>query len=151
MRVPPAKDVFLGSVIGLVGLAVISGLVLLGSPGEARTRRLDSRRVADLDEIALAANLYRTRHDRLPRSVQELSQDPDVRLRPLDPTTHEPYEYRVRDSVTFEVCAHFERASAVGPDEEPERLEGPAWTHGAGRQCFERKAPVPAGAPRRQS
>jgi len=140
VRLPPARHILLGSVIGLVTLAVMVGLWLLGSPREARRHRLDARRVADLSQITLATDRYRTRRERLPRSLEELLQDPEVGLPSRDPATDALYEYRVLGPTTYEVCAHFERASDGGPDREADRFGGPPWPHGAGRQCFQREA-----------
>ena len=38
----------------VVATAVTTGIVIIGSPGEERTRRLDARRVEDLQGIAAA-------------------------------------------------------------------------------------------------
>jgi hypothetical protein len=140
MRLPPARHILLGSVIGLVGLAVTTGLWLLGSPREARRRRLDARRVADLNQITLATDRYRTRYERLPVSLEELLRDPEVGLRSRDPTTGALYEYHVLGPTVYEVCAHFERASDGSPEQETDWFGGPGWPHGAGRQCFRREA-----------
>jgi len=140
MQLPPRKEVFPGLVIGVVAAAVIGGLVILGSPGEARIRRLDQRRVGDLQEIARMTGVYRTRHGRLPASLEELSQEPGTRVNLRDPTTAERYGYRTVDSLTYELCARFERVSSGEPDDEPRWGGDVSWSHGAGRQCFEREA-----------
>ena len=74
------------------------------------------------------------------RHAEELLRDPEVGLHSRDPTTDALYEYRVLGSATYEVCAHFERASDGGPDQEGDWFGGPPWPHGAGRQCFQREA-----------
>jgi type II secretory pathway pseudopilin PulG len=140
MQLPSRKDAFLGLVIGVVTVTVIGGLVMLGSPGEARVRRLDERRVADLQAIARATNVYRTRHGRLPPSLEELAQEAGMRVDLRDPTTAERYSYRTVDSLTYELCARFERVSRGGPDDEPQWGGDVSWPHGVGRQCFEREA-----------
>lgn len=139
MRRPPASQVFPGIVIAVVVLAVVSGLVLLGSPGEAHVRRLDERRVADLREIALGMDLYRTKHDRLPDSIGDLWSDPNARLRLRDPITSKAYEYRVLGPNTYELCARFERGT-TDPLDRTEWFDDASWNHGTGRQCFQRKA-----------
>jgi type II secretory pathway pseudopilin PulG len=140
MRLPPGKQLLLGLVIGLVGLAVIIGLVVVGSPSEARARRLDERRVADLRRITRATDLYRTRHDRLPESLQELAQDPEVSLHARDPATGVSYEYQVLGPNTYAVCARFERADPAASYQDPESVAEDAWRHGVDRQCFRREA-----------
>jgi type II secretory pathway pseudopilin PulG len=138
MRRAPATKVFLGIVIAAVVLAVVSGLMLLGSPGEAHIRRLDERRVGDLRDIGRAIDLYRSKHDRLPDSIGDLSSDPEVRLRVQDPVTSEPYEYHVLGSNAYELCARFDRDNldSMGRNE---RFDDASWNHGTGRQCFQRK------------
>jgi hypothetical protein len=143
VRRPPGTQLIVGFVIGLVALAVISGLVVMGSPGEARARRLDERRVADLRGITRATNLYRTRHDRLPESLQELAQDPEVSVHVRDPATGESYEYQVLGPKTYAVCARFERVDPDSSYPEPASVPEDAWRHAAGRQCFQREAPGP--------
>lgn len=140
MRLPRGTQLLLGFVIGLVGLAIITGLVMMGSPGDARARRLDERRVADLSRITLATDGYRSRHNRLPGSLQELAQDPDMSVPVRDPATGESYEYQVLGPKTYEVCARFERTDPDSAYPEPESGTDDAWRHGAGRQCFQRQA-----------
>ena len=119
----------------VVVVAVVAGIVVVGSPAEQRTQRLDERRVGDLASIAQAADLYWTRHAQLPTSLNELTIEPGTRLRANDPATNAPYEYRRLDASSFEVCAQFQRQSqqdSVAVDR--------FWLHGTGRQCFRRKA-----------
>ena len=52
----------------VVGAAVTTGIVIIGSPGEERTRRLDTRRVEDLQRISGAVEVYHKRHQRVPAS-----------------------------------------------------------------------------------
>ena len=46
---------------------------MLGSPTEERARRVDARRVTDLQAIAAATNLFWTRHARLPETLDDLA------------------------------------------------------------------------------
>ena len=119
----------------VVVVAVVAGIVVVGSPAEQRTQRLDERRVGDLASIVQAADLYWTRHAQLPTSLNELTSEPGTRLRTNDPETNASYEYRRLDASSFEVCAQFQRQSqqdSVAVDR--------FWLHGTGRQCFRRKA-----------
>ena len=157
-------------VLGAAGTAVVAavavGLVLLGPPSQERERRIDDRRVADLNGIAAAANLYWTRHGRLPASLDELAAEPGPTISTSDPTSSEMYGYRALDDGRYEVCATFAadsgaptRSSSViqrscqgchGPDSPAAtRVDDPVaahlglrdlWAHGAGRQCFQMRA-----------
>ncbi len=141
MRPPRGTQLLLGFVIGLVGLAIVAGVVMMGSPRDARAWRLDERRVSDLRWITRATDQYRSRHDRLPASLQELAQDREASVPVRDPATGESYEDQVLGPKTYTVCARFERADADSSSPEPEARTGDVWRHGVGRQCFQREAP----------
>jgi hypothetical protein len=133
-----ARSRVLGALVTVVAIAAVAiGIVLLGSPADERARRLDQRRVQDLSGIARAVNLHWTRHASLPPSLEQLQQAPGADIRSTDPTTGDAYEYRPLDGTTYELCARFEHESA--------RAGRPAgihdiWSHGGGRQCFQREA-----------
>lgn len=165
MATPPRSIVF-GAAVTVVVAAVVAGLVILGSPAQERERRIDDRRVADLHAIAAAANLYWSRHSRLPASVDELAAEPGTKINTRDPATAEVYGYQALDSARYEVCATFDRESGAAPGEPatvspvvqascrachgmasvataPVDDPGVAhprlrdlWAHGSGRQCF---------------
>jgi hypothetical protein len=128
---------YLLGVFAMTGIVatIIGGLVLLGSPGEERLRRLDVRRVQDLSAIARAADVYWTRHARVPFSLTDLAQQQGAGLASTDPSTRAAYEYRALDATHYELCATFQRESS-------EQRAGTAyfWVHPAGRQCFQREA-----------
>ena len=117
--------------------AVVAGLYVLGTPSEERVFRLDERRVRDLSALAGAVDVYWTRYQRLPDSLDDLRNQMGATVSP-DAGSGSAYEYRVLDGgMAYELCATFERASGG---------EGRAgsdgfWSHRAGRQCFRRDAP----------
>lgn len=98
-----------------------AGLFILGSPMEERARRVDDRRVADLHGIVAATDLYWPRHSRLPSSLDDLTDEPGVRISTGDPARSEIYGYQPLDSVQYEVCASFERESGE-PSRDPARI-----------------------------
>ena len=75
----------------IVTAAVVTGIVIIGSPMEERTRRLDTRRVQDLQQISQSVQVYHSRHQRTPASLDELSKEPGLAGVPRDPVTGEPY------------------------------------------------------------
>lgn len=125
-------DILVASIIAVVVAVVVGGLILLGSPTQERMRRLDSQRVADLRAVASAVDLYWTRHQTLPFSLEELSREPGGFVRLMDPDTKRPYEYRVLNGHTYELCAEFVRDWT----DQHDVLYKDFWAHGAGRQCF---------------
>ena len=112
----------------VVAAAVVTGIVIIGSPMDERTRRLDTRRVQDLQQISQAVRVYHTRHQRTPASLDELSREPGLAIVPRDPVSGQPYRYSSVDSDSYELCGTFDRDSDV-------RTPG-FWSHGAGTQCF---------------
>jgi hypothetical protein len=124
----------LAAVVTLVVMtAVITGIVILGSPAEERARRIDRRRVSDLQGMENAVNLYFAEHATLPVSVEELSKQPGVRIG-SDPVTGVAYRYRPLGVEQFELCGTFDRTST------PRVLTGvDLWGHPAGDHCFTRK------------
>ncbi len=130
------RQAVMGVVVVAVVSAIVGGILVLGSPADERMRRLDERRVDDLVAIARAADLFWTRHDRLPASLEELSAEPGASASTADPGTGAPYGYAVVGGAAYELCATFGRSATL----EGQRLEADFWAHGEGRQCFRREA-----------
>lgn len=127
------RTLIAGISIAAVVLAVGAGLVILGSPADVRARRLDERRVEHLREWARAIDAYWTANNQLPVSLDEVRrQQAWTHLTVNDPATGEPYVYRAKGAVAYELCAAFDRASpdTGRPDEDA------LWGHGAGPSCF---------------
>ncbi len=129
-------SMLLGASVTTVIAAVVAGLLILGSPQEERARRVDKRRVEDLQGIMSATDLYWTRHSRLPTSLQDLIAEPGVKISTGDPAGLETYGYQPLDSANYEVCATFERESGEISRDPAKDL----WAHGPGRQCFQLEA-----------
>jgi hypothetical protein len=117
----------------VVAAAVATGIVLMGPPSEERMRRLDERRVEDLQQMSRSVYLYNTRHQRLPVSLTELSAEPGLTLQSRDPVTGDTYGYSTLDAARYELCAIFDREST-------EKRAEIFWSHGSGRHCFVLKA-----------
>lgn len=131
------KQRLLVLVTGIAALAVLAGLYTAGSPAEARLRRLDARRVADLRHARQSVDYFWTQHGLLPPALDSLFQTPSAWFRFRDPATAQPYSYRRTSDTTYDLCADFARPSSAemygGPDE--------MWDHTAGPRCFHLVAP----------
>ena len=128
-----AKRGWLASLVAAAGIAaVVGGFLIVGSPGEARLRRIDDRRVTDLGDLQRAIDVYRTRTGTTPATLEALVLAKVRQVLPADPVTRKPYEYSTTGDSAFELCATFDRASAA----EPAHGRDPLWSYGAGRQCF---------------
>jgi hypothetical protein len=136
MTPPTGKQILAGITIIVVVTVVVIGIVLLGPPEEERARRLDQRRVRDLQGVEFSVREYWMTRGRLPSSLDEVSKaSADPGYKPGDPVTGAPYGYRVLDDKSYELCATFDRES---PREARNR-----WAHGAGMRCFTRRAGDP--------
>jgi len=136
----------------VVGGAVAAGLVMMGSPSEARLRRLDARRVGDLAQIARHVDLFWARRGALPASLDDLAGELGLGRLPVDPETGGPYGYRPLEANRYEICAEFSTESQG----EPLAAQARFWVHAAGLVCFavaaetpEREPGRPAGQPGR--
>src|SRR5919106_5278320 len=127
----------LGGILTVVVLsAIVAALLVFGSPAEERARRLDARRVQDLTNIANAIDVYWTRHARLPASLEELRNEPVGHVDYHDPRTNDTYGYRSLEPNKYELCGQFD-----GDSRSSDRASRDGfWSHGAGRQCFQREA-----------
>lgn len=131
------RGLLLAIVIGVVAASVVGGLMLIGSPREQRIRRLDARRVFDLQGIARALDLYWTRHKALPTDLGTLAQEDGWDIAAHDPESGLSYPYRVTGERSFELCATFGMElpdQFLVPIESTSR--GGMWAHGRGAHCF---------------
>lgn len=136
---PPRNKLARPLAFGMIGLAVFAvgaAIYVTGSPMQQRRERVDERRVDALKDLVREVRAHAKRHDgRLPASIDALTR-PGLRLDQRDPVTGTPYEYRVIDAGTFELCASFESDTARNARY---RRWDTDWAHGAGRHCFQRR------------
>jgi hypothetical protein len=125
-----ARRAVLAAMVLAVVAVVIAGLRIVGSPGAQRIRRLDERRVNDLQAIANAVDAYWTQKKTLPRSLDELTPVTRLTIPARDPVDDVPYVYRAGEADRYELCATFEGDTNA---ENPRAF----WTHPAGQRCFQ--------------
>jgi hypothetical protein len=126
----------LAVVVSLVVVAAVAtGVIMLGAPSEERARRLDQRRVSNLQGIGSAVTFYHAQNGRLPASLDELSRQPGVGIL-NDPVTGAPFGYRPLGADEYELCGTFDR-----PSRPTSRSGVDAWKHPAGAHCFTDKVP----------
>jgi len=114
-------------------VSIIAGIIVIGSPSQGRFERLDSGRIVDLKGIMGATDLFWSRNERLPASLEELAEDARTSVNRIDPGSGEAYGYEILSEDSYQVCATFDRESV----ELPGRSANDFWRHGAGRQCFQ--------------
>ncbi len=160
-KVSAVKDPKMKWFVWLVTVAgvffIVVGFITAGSPFAERMRRFDERRVGDLQTIQSEVIYFWQAKQRLPESIDELRSDLRGFTSPRDPETEEPYEYKVLDSLQFELCAVFKTSNkeeSTGNDVKslpltPRGAYYPypgypypgidqTWLHDAERTCFER-------------
>jgi hypothetical protein len=118
--------------------AVVSGLIVIGSPSEFRMRRFDERRANDLASISSAVRTYRLTHESLPQKLGDLEAAITYNLK--DPVGR-PYEYAIKDEFSYELCAEFDTTTDTLT---ATRFRSVFEKHGSGRQCFTQEARPPA-------
>ena len=141
-RLPAA---FAGVSAVAVVVAVVLGLVAVGSPGTARERGLDVARVGNLRDMVRGVDIYWERSGSLPASLEALSSERDINIASIvDPETREPYAFRTTGGKTYELCATFSRDAPTDPASlrtYPYRER--FWRHPAGYHCFDLEAIEP--------
>lgn len=147
--------IFVMFIITMVTSAIVTGLILSGSPEKERSRQFDAARVSDLQQITFALDAYFNYQNRLPSTLEELLARRDYPISSiLDPRSRNPYEFTVIDVDTYKLCATFEAQSNTGVDTKyaparPKAYPGftteDFWFHGSGHLCYTidvRKDPV---------
>ncbi len=140
----------------IILIALIAGFFIVGSPQTQRNRRFDERRVQHLQTLQSQIVNYWLLKVKLPESLDALTENISGFSAPTDPESGQAYEYRIRDKLSFELCAVFNTDSAQSGVRNPSSTEAPIsmaaypakpyggpsanenWTHPAGRACFSR-------------
>jgi hypothetical protein len=111
-----------------VGASIVVIATLLSWPWPGFGPSADERRIADLQRLSHAIEVYRAQHDILPAILTKLPPDPAAPIHIYDPVTNRPYDYRPLGPLAYELCGRFDTALADEPRD--------FWWHDAGRQCF---------------
>ena len=131
--------------VGLVVGSIIAGFGVLGTPANQRMLRYDSQKVSALQSVQWQIVNYWQQKGTLPTSLVELQDPISGFIVPMDPQTKKSYEYKKTDTLSFDLCADFNKPAqaqsgsmtrAVYP--EPVGKFEDTWQHEAGRKCFSR-------------
>jgi hypothetical protein len=125
------QGLLLAVVTAVVVVAIVTGFLVLGTPGEARKGELDRRRVENLRDISNGIFYTWNKGRELPPASLEAFLDG----RPLkqsmkDPVTKQPYGYRDLGGGKFELCATFD--TAVAEEDTDYEFD---WPHPAAPHC----------------
>lgn len=131
--------------IGFVAVVVVGAFFLIGSPAHQRLVRLDNNRLSDLQDIQYQVSNYFAAKDQLPAALADMNGFKSYTV-PVDPETGASYEYIVKDSLRFQLCANFALSNIETEDGQsvPARdafygkgITSASWQHPAGRGCFD--------------
>ena len=139
---------------------IIWSFVIIGSPVEQRLRRLDDKRITDLQNIQSQVITYWQQKEKLPTSLSDLENATSYFLVPIDPEFEKGnrYEYTPKENLSFDLCASFSTESEKNLQESNykaaasvpvSKIDAPVaasnstgvadfWKHGIGRTCFTR-------------
>lgn len=134
--------VFVWAVVAAVVGVLVAGLWLGGSPAQERARRIDSARVSDLQNISNAIDQYYNTNDTLPPDLATLTRSRETYFVSsiTDPENGAAYEYVVRSTNSYDLCATFttdnREEAGVVPREPYPTWESRFWEHGPEHTCF---------------
>src|SRR3989344_1697362 len=125
--------------------SIVSGFSVLGTPSSQRMLRYDSQKVSDLQSIQWQLVNYWQQKGTLPTTLVELQDPISGFIIPVDPQTKASYEYKKTGTLSFDLCAEFNKQAQIVNGSvariaypEPMGKLNESWQHEAGRQCFER-------------
>lgn len=131
----------IGSVVVVLASFVVA-FIVMGSPGHARAMRFDEERVSDLSNIQWQIVSQWQNTEKMPQSLDALSDPLSGFTVPKDPETGASYTYEVTGNLSFKLCADFSLESSttqqVSSRAYPTLAENENWQHPAGEYCFSR-------------
>jgi hypothetical protein len=128
------KPLLLPAIVSAIVLtAVITGLILSGSPAEERLRQFDQERISDLQQIQYAViDEYYNRFGSLPDSLEiAMKNSPSSPEIYTDPETKSYYDYSIISDKQYQLCAFFSLSSK----DQTESVSA-MWSHDSGYACF---------------
>ena len=139
------RKIYAGTAVGVVILSLIFGFLTVGSPNTQRLLRFDERRVNDLQNIQYQIINYWQLKEKLPTSLNDLTDSISGFKAPVDPETGSMYVYEVSSQLEFRLCADFklpapssDRSVMSKTEVLPVGMVIDQWEHGSGRVCFTR-------------
>lgn len=130
MKISPS--LFAGFIAFSVALAIAGGLTIIDSPRTSRLKRLDVKRLRDLQGLSAAINTFKSKTHGLPETLDQVTREQSAVAINLRDDAQQPYEYRVKDDASYELCARFDANDGGGY---AYGVPG-GGKHPAGRYCF---------------
>ncbi len=135
--------------VAFILVSIFLGFKVMGSPVTQRQEKYDDKKIQDLQNIQWQIVNYWQQKNTLPDNLDQINNPLADWTTPIDTQSNTGYEYIKTGNLSFTLCANFNRISenvsgggpiiampVYGPD--PMGKPGENWSHGSGRQCFER-------------
>ncbi len=129
----------------IVIASIIIGFFIIGTPTDQRDRRFDEQRIQALQTLQGQIIDYWTKKNVLPPNLSNLEDNISGFVTPKDPSSKQSYEYAVKDSLTFELCATFAKSNQEDNfNDRATKYPYPIdqfqqnWSHATGRTCWMR-------------
>lgn len=127
------------AVLGIcVGVIVITGFILTGSPVSQQAIRYDEARYNDFQQIKYKVEEYYRANSKLPESINQLPSRTDDEV--TDPQTQKAYEYKVTSTDSYEICTEFSTTAEEFKNYGQVYSEMPI-EHSKGYYCVQMKIP----------
>ncbi len=125
----------------VIAATVVTAIVVMGSPSVQRERRMDQRRVQDLNRIQQAVETHYRQQSALPTGLAVLAARPGSSLSIHDPADGRAYVYRTDSTTAYTLCARFQTDSSeqAGGGWVGIYARDTDWLHGRGETCFPRR------------
>ncbi len=124
--------------LAVVG-AIFAGLYVIGPPSRQRLRRIDERRMQDLNELSIAVDNYWNHNKKLPATMEELCKHSCSNAK--DPVSQRPYIYEKTGPKAYKFCADFALESDESSPSGRYYYPQFKWKHKAGHDCFDLAPP----------
>lgn len=137
--------------IGILGAAVVAvivaGLSIVGTPGTARNREMDSIRIQNFSAISQRVNTFYTINKYLPTQISEIKNSSASygysNISYQDPVTKKEYDYKVINSTSYSLCTTFAEKTAIvaGSLDSTAVNTNYGTMHGKGYDCIKYSVP----------
>ena len=129
----------------IVLVAVVGGIITIGSPSKQRDLISDQNKINDLSSIQYQITEYYQDKGTLPKTLKEVVDPLRGNVLPKNVDTGEDYVYEVTGPLSFKLCADFKTVSKKeSANSQKESIayypmqENEHWAHQVGTTCFDR-------------
>lgn len=148
-RANPSRGTSVGVAFGVLMLLTVgAGFFIIGSPSNIRDLRIDQEKRQDLMSLQWSVVNYWQQKQKLPVTINDLSDGISGYVVTHNAQTGEPYRYEATSDLSFKLCATFRRESpTTDAYSDGYSMAKPIggggvveenWKHGVGDTCFER-------------